>query len=326
MNQINTAAHGIASGPGGGGSSPANARLFTTVVTYAEPGITEINPVAGEDAQIDLAAIGNSITINFPTPAAGDEGKAIGITLLSDLGAAGGGAGYNGPVDVLIASGVEQAGDCELFTWDADSGAWKLVSAFRRSALEFSIFSSHAPTTADPIIVQPGEYTQIALSSAIDNVPVAFVGGFAGQRAAIKCTAPAPYTPGVNIPFEFSIQPAGGTELKIRGDTGFFVCTSPGGWEQLAFLPGNPARVYADSFADADLSGGTLVIPHRLDTLAPSVTIADNTGALVPMGAGTYSVQVNNGSQITITIDAGLLPLTDTWQYQIAGGPTPDLS
>lgn len=325
MNQVNTAAHGIASGPGGGGSSPANARLFTSVVTYNEPGITEINPVAGEDAQIDLSAIGNAITINFPTPAAADEGKALGITLLSDLGSAGGGAGYNGPVDVLISSGVEQAGDCELFAWDQDTAAWKLVNGFRRSGMEYSIFSARAPTDATPIVVQPGEYTQISLSAATDNVPVSFVGGFAGQRAAIKCSAPV-LPPASGIPFEFSIQPAGGTELKIRGDTGFFVCTSPGGWEQLAFLPGNPVMVYADGFVDADLSGGDLVISHRLNTLAPNVTIVNNAGALVPPGAGTWTMQVNNGVQCTITFDAGLLPLTDTWQYQVLGGPTPDLS
>ena len=306
----------------GPGTMANNAKLFDVVNVYATAAITEINPVAGEDMQVDLQAIGNDVTINFPTPAASAEGKAIGVTLLSDLAAAST-VGYAGAVDVLVTSGLQQAGDCELFTWDVDSGSWKLVGSFRRSALLYSVFTTHTPTDATPIDVQPGEFTQIALSSATDNVPVNFVGGFPGQEICIKCTAPAPI---VTIPFEFSIQPAGGTELKIRGDTAYFVCTSPGGWEQIGFEAGNPARCYGANFSDADLSGSDLVIPHRLNTAAPGVSIFDNTGALVPPGAGTYSVLANNASSCTVTFDAGLLPLTDTWKYNVVGGSTPDLS
>lgn len=300
----------------------ANAKLFDIVNTYDTPALATISPIAGEDVQINLAAIGNDVTVDFTVANAAAEGKGIGVTLLSDL-AGTGTVVYSGAVDVLISSGLQQAGDCELFTWDNDSGAWKLVGAFRRSAMPISVFTTYAPTDATPIVMQPGEYAQIALSSATDNVPVSIVGGFAGQMACIKCTAPAPI---VTIPFEFSIQPVGGTELKIRGDTAWFICMSPGSWEQVNFEAGNPVRVYADGFVDGDLSGSDLVIPHRLNTQAPNVTIVDNAGALVPPGAGTWTMQVNNGAQCTITFDAGLLPLTDTWQYQVTGGPTPDLS
>lgn len=400
----------------------ATAKIFDTVVLYDTPGTTDITPAPGEDAQIDLAAIGNDVTVHFDPAPANAVGKAIGVTVLSDAPGGAFGVNWTNAVDFLVPTPLQQSGDCELFTWDATAGLWRLVAAFRRSAMvlssatipapvdatplaplsgEFSridmsgatvnvpvtfppggdfgqwialqistaspagfavetgyanlvalgdtaIFTclgggvwaqvvfdnragaalfpnitTHTPTDATPIDVLPGQYAQIALSSATDNVPINFVGGAVGQLACIKCTAPAPV---VTIPFEFSIQPPGGTELKIRGDMSWWICTAPGTWEQLSFQGGNPVTVYEFNFVDGDLSGSDLSIPHRLNTLAPDVTIIDNAGALVPPGAGTWTLAVNNASQCTVTFDAGLLPLTDTWRVAVRGGSTPDLS
>lgn len=102
-------------------------KLFNVVNVYDTPALTDINPVAAEDVQIDLAAIGGNVNVNFP--ATGIEGQAIGVCLLSE--SAGFAAGYVGPVDVLVSSSLQRAGDCELFTWDAGASLWRLVAAYR---------------------------------------------------------------------------------------------------------------------------------------------------------------------------------------------------
>lgn len=198
----------------------------------------------------------------------------------------------------------------------------------------FDTVQTYAPVDNTPITPAAEEYAQISLAGATDNVPVTLPSaGLVGQVICLKCTGPAPWAGLPAIPFEFEIQ-CQGTNLKINGDMAFFVCTAAGpgaSWELLWFEPGNPATVYEFSFTDADAGGaGVLVVPHRLNTLAPTVEIYDNTGALVQTQPGAavvaVAVQVNNSAQLTVTLDPAFVPLAGNWRCVVRGGSTPGLS
>lgn len=295
------------------------ARLFDTVVVYNTPGTTDITPAPGEDAQIDLAAIGNDVTVHFAAAAASDRGKAIGVTLLSDSAFS---VGYTDAVDVLVSSIIFQAADCELFTWDPTAGAWHMVGAFRRSALVLSGGPVvYTPVDNTPIETQPGQYVQVSLASATDNVPLQLpTRGIPGQLLAVRVTAgyvdadPA-------LSFAYALEPPG-LSMRFRGDFALFVCTSLGTWETLVQQSGIVAQSFTRSFQDGSLSGSDLAVAHFLNCVAPNLAIWDDTGALVPPGASTWTAVQNNPVSVTVTFNALLLPLSGTWTISATGAPT----
>jgi hypothetical protein len=119
-------------GFGGGGFMPV--KLFSQVNLYDTPALTDINPVGAEDVQIDLAAIGGTVNVNFPAGAGNQqEGQCIGVCLLT--ASPGFIANYTGAVDTLVSTGLSLAGDCELFTWDDTASVWRLVAAFRQAPM-----------------------------------------------------------------------------------------------------------------------------------------------------------------------------------------------
>lgn len=203
-------------------------KLFDQVNVY--DAATSINPVAAEDVQIDLATIGADVTVTFP--AAGTEGQAIGVCLLSD--SPGFSATYAGAVDVLVSSSLTQAGDCELFTYDAGASLWRLVAAYRQPAAAglVELFAAINLYTAAPVAPVAGELAVIDLATIGADVTVDAAPGTAdGQVLAYQVLTASPgfsVLPGTNLaPTTHTIRDAGDTLV-------FVWAAGPGAWLPIA--------------------------------------------------------------------------------------------
>jgi len=73
------------------------------------------------------------------------------------------------------------------------------------------------------------------------------------------------------------------------------------------------------SFGDGDLTGGVLTYVHNLDTEYPLLQIWDDTGALLPASATTWTAVNTSNNDVAITFDAGLLPLVGLWRVTAGG-------
>ena len=70
---------------------------------------------------------------------------------------------------------------------------------------------------------------------------------------------------------------------------------------------------YETTFTNADLTAGVLTVSHSLNTNVPSVTIVDNTDAiLTPSQVATTRIDAD-----TITVDLSLFTVTGTWRVGV---------
>lgn len=286
-------------------------KLFDTVTVLSAA--AAYAPVAAEDVQIDLAAIGADVTITFP--AAGTTGQCIGLTLLTEL--AGSDVTFAGPVDLLVGNLVN-AGDCQLFTWDNANNLWRLVSAFRAGFRWLNPFVAIVDTAA-----APGDYLVIGAAALTITLPEAPPNGsYVGVNTA-TFSAVALLASGADT---IQAAPAPGTTLNLtRGNESLILVYSGGAWYQAASV--EPLNSFSETFTDADLVAGVLTINHQLGTGLLVATIYDNTGLMVQQAYGaslsSYAVQVDGGdptNQSLVTFDAAILPLAGTWEILLLRG------
>lgn len=79
------------------------------------------------------------------------------------------------------------------------------------------------------------------------------------------------------------------------------------------------ARGYQLPFADGNLSGVFLAVPHMLDTLAPIVQVYNEAGVLVVHGPGGWLGTAVDSNNYELELDAAVLPLTGTWYVTVLG-------